>query len=86
VSQHESTEQSDSPTIRERDAAWGADTELERAEQSDIAQARRLAREVVSRDDCRLIEALLADAIGHLADEVERTRNRLDALEEGSRS
>lgn len=52
------------------------------SEQSDIAHARRLAREVVSRDDCSLIEALLADAIGHLVDEVERTRNHLDALED----
>lgn len=51
------------------------------AEPSNIAQARKLARDVVSREDCSLIEALLADAIGHLIDEIERTRNHLENLE-----
>lgn len=56
-------------------------TERSASEQSNVAQARKIAREVVSRDGTTLVEALLADAIGHLADEVERTRNHLENLE-----
>jgi hypothetical protein len=41
-------------------------------EGTNTARARRLAAEVVERSDCTLAEALLADAIGHLADELER--------------
>jgi hypothetical protein len=42
--------------------------------QSDTEQARRLAQEVVRRDDTTIIEALLADAIGHLADALDELR------------
>ncbi len=45
--------------------------------QSNIEQARKLAHDVVARDDCTLREALLADAIGHLADELEQIHRSL---------
>lgn len=50
---------------------------------SDTAEARRLAEEVVRRDDAKLTEALLADAIGHLCDEIDRLRARLDSHAKG---
>jgi hypothetical protein len=48
--------------------------------QSNAAQARKLAEEVVARDDCTLKEAILADAIGHLADELEAKERSLRAV------
>jgi hypothetical protein len=51
---------------------------------SDIEHARRLAEEVVSRQATTIVEALLADAVGHLADECAALRTRVDE-EEGRR-
>lgn len=56
------------------------------SENSNTLRARRLAQEVVSRDGTRLTEALLADAIGHLADELDALRERLDRHDRSLRS
>jgi acyl CoA:acetate/3-ketoacid CoA transferase alpha subunit len=63
------------------DALLGRGTvvaEQVRSEQSNTQQARKLAEEVVRREDTTVIEVLLADAIGHLADEIDALREQHD--------
>lgn len=45
---------------------------------SNTDEARRLAREVVERDDTTLREALLADAVGHLADQLDDLKLQME--------
>lgn len=44
------------------------------SDQSNTAQARKLAEEAIQRDDTTIIEALLAHAIELLADEIDALR------------
>lgn len=48
---------------------------------SNIDRARARAEEVVGSEDCTLREALLADAIGHLSDELALLSERVNEAE-----